>query len=140
MSRCLLESNLCFEIGPFKIENVKLLFIVSYNTILRFLICNFASLFIFACFSISINMSYHLSESEKILARISRYKKKLRILKGEPDPAKRDIMSKIYQLKIKREQIRLKIYRLKWNFRFCMFRPYRQPRFSQIPKFKSQSL
>ena len=58
-------------------------------------------------------MSYNLSESAKIHARISRYKKKLRILKGEPDPAKRDIMSKIYQLKIKREHIRLKIYKLK---------------------------
>ena len=58
-------------------------------------------------------MSYHLSESEKILARISRYQKKLRISKEEPDPAKRDIMSKIYELKIKREHIRLKICRLK---------------------------
>ena len=66
-------------------------------------------------------MSYHLSESEKILARISRYKKKLRILKGEPDPAKRDIMSKIYQLKIKRENIRLKILDLNEIFAFVCF-------------------
>ena len=58
-------------------------------------------------------MSYSLSESANIHARISRYKKRLRNLNWEPDPAKRDIMSKIYQLKIKREQIRLKIYRLK---------------------------
>ena len=64
--------------------------------------------------SVFLNMSYQISESERIPASIARYKRRLRNAKMEPDPVKRDLLTKICYIKISSARIKLEIRRLRY--------------------------
>ena len=57
-------------------------------------------------------MSSRKLEFDEILVDMKRYKRKLRKVREISDPIKRDLLTKIYELKIESQKVKLKIFRL----------------------------
>ena len=88
--------------------------VLSAGTVRDLLLCHFAPYSVSVCFSVFLNMSYQISESERIRASIARYKRRLRNAKLESDPVKRDLLTKICYIKISSARIKLEIRRLRY--------------------------
>ena len=95
-------------------DDVLFVSVLSVGTIRDLLLCHVAPYSVSVCVSEFLNMSYQISESERIRASIARYKRRLRNAKMEPDPVKRDLLTKICYIKISSARIKLEIRRLRY--------------------------